>query len=115
MSWTSRFVTAVATTAPFLSSTGWWTSARYRSPTSGSTFVPAEAAQERAIGVVEGRRREEVGTARQRRRERLLAPPSRDRGVIAGEQHVGNARAAELGRPRVLRTLEDAGRERVVD
>src|SRR3954447_11808237 len=38
----------------------------------------------------------------------LLAPPILDAPVVAGEQDVGHAPAAELGRPRVVRILEPA-------
>src|SRR5262245_55585899 len=110
MSCTSMFVTAVVTTAPFLSSTGWWSRATYRSP----IVPPAERAQERPIDVVERRRREQIRTTLERHAERLLAPPPGDRGVIAREQHVRHARAPELRRPRVLRTLEQTAHERVV-
>src|SRR5436309_7012742 len=44
----------------------------------------------------------------------LLAPPVLDPFVIAGQQHIGDAPAAKLGRARVVRVLEPAfelGRE----
>src|ERR687885_594496 len=41
-------------------------------------------------------------------RARLLAPPLVDLRVVAGDEHVGYAPAAELGRPRVVRVLEAA-------
>src|SRR5262249_40978846 len=58
--------------------------------------------------------REEFRTAGERRAERLRAPPSRDRGMVAAEKYVRHAALAEHLGPRVLRMLEEPARERVV-
>ena len=60
-------------------------------------------------------RLDEVGASHGGQRERLLATPGVDRGVIAGEQHVGDGGAVgEAFRPAVVRAVEEAGGEAVL-
>src|SRR5438094_4584099 len=49
---------------------------------------------------------EQVGAALLRAQERLAPAPSRDAGVVPAEQRLRYPRAAELGRPGVLRPLQ---------
>src|SRR6187551_910383 len=61
-----------------------------------------------------GRREPRTGLSRRAPAQALLAPPLLDPAVVAGEQHVRDAPAAELGWPCVVRILEAAverGRE----
>src|SRR5262245_47065827 len=76
---------------------------------------PPERAEEGAIGVVERGVREEVRPRRERRAQRLLPAPARDRGVVAGEEDVRDAQPAELLGARVLRVLEEPAAERVLE
>src|SRR5207249_611221 len=77
------------------------------------SLLPAERAEEGAIRGVEGGAGEEVGAAFEREAQRLLAAPAGDGGVLAGEQDVGHADAAELLGAGVLRMLEEPRREGV--
>src|SRR5689334_18915534 len=51
---------------------------------------------------------EQVGTPLARARHGLLPPPTRDPGVVAGEQNLRHPQPAEFRRARVLRPLEQA-------
>src|SRR5256885_1620521 len=73
------------------------------------------AGEELAILVAELQPREQLGAAIARAQQRLQAPPATDAPVVAREQRLGHADAAEQRRPRVLRVLEQARFERFVD
>ena len=51
-------------------------------------------------------RRQQVRPVLARSLQRLLFPPRRDLGMIAGEQHIRNLPAAEFGRPSVVRAFQ---------
>ena len=57
------------------------------------------------------RRRRQIGPALPSDPQRLLAPPFRDRLVIAREQHLGDGAALPFARPGVMRIFEQAGLE----
>src|SRR5258705_3547314 len=95
MSWTSRFVTAVVTMAPFLSYTGWCRSATYKSATAIAPSAVTPWAGRRVRSGGRGRV-QQVGTSLGRCFEGALAPPPRYRLVITGSQHLRHDAAAEV-------------------
>src|SRR5262249_52447992 len=74
---------------------------------------PFDRADEAAVLGREIGALEQLRPPLERALERLLAPPARDRGVIAGEQDLRHRPAAVVGRPRVVRRVEEARVERV--
>ena len=64
-----------------------------------------------AIFIRQNERREKVGSLSLRQVQLVPTPPARDALVVPGLKDSGNVVSAELARTRVVRMLQDPGRE----
>src|SRR5215213_9145640 len=64
--------------------------------------------------VVQTRGVQQVRPPLQRPAQRFALSPPPDLGMVARQQHVGNAEIADLGRPRVLRMVQQPATERIL-
>src|SRR5262249_50267845 len=111
MSWMSILVSALVTTKPFLSSTGWCSSTSEMS----AITAAGERGQHAAVVVPQVGMLQQIGTPFIGTAQGLGAPPACNGAVIAAAQYAGDRHIAEHWWSGVLRVFEQSVTERLDD